>query len=243
MKNFSCFLFLFFISAGVHATEDCKKAIPSGALLFDETDLGVEFACLYELPKKNDNAVLDFYTKGNAGAELVSSNDKLISLEEARSSVNIPSITRLEGNQFQILWDYPNGRDLVELTLKSKKLYFKSASKEMRLQVSNGNEAASFLVLESSRLKLNNSDFSRLSGSDIFDKDMLTFNGSNITIAVGAEKAFLYSEATDLSITKGYLVKGDLVKVMGYKSGFLRVKYKKKDGAYLDRWISLSSVI
>ncbi|MBV1809879.1 hypothetical protein [Pseudomonas viridiflava] len=243
IRNFGCVLFFSFISAGVYAAGDCERAIPSGALLFDETDLGAEFSCLYESQNKRDNAVLDFYTKGKTDAELVSRNDKLISLEDARGGVNIPSIARLEDNQFQILWDYPNGRDLVELTLKSKKLYFTSASKEMRLQVSAGNDVASFLVLENSKLKLNHFDFSRLSSAEIFDKNTLTFNGDNVSVVIGAEKVFLYSEATELSRTKGYLVKGDLLRVLDYKSGFLRVIYKQKDGAYLDRWISLSSVI
>ncbi|WKW30608.1 hypothetical protein KIH13_16920 [Pseudomonas viridiflava] len=99
-KFWLCVIFSF-ISAGVYAAGDCERAIPSGALLFDETDLGAEFSCLYESQNKRDNAVLDFYTKGKTDAELVSRNDKLISLEDARVALIYPVLRGWKTTNFK----------------------------------------------------------------------------------------------------------------------------------------------
>ncbi|WP_458369022.1 hypothetical protein [Pseudomonas mandelii] len=243
MKHFIVFLTFFLFCFRVQAAEDCKKAISTDAVLFQQFSFGAEFACVYESSSVHDNAILSFYSENVSGSKLISSNEKLISLEDARDGVNLPDVTKLKSGAYQILWDYPNGVDVINLALSTGVLYFDDATKELRLHPFGGDGEVRLLTLVNDSIAPATLNFSNINASEIFDKNSLRLKGEATDLRISVEKAFLYSDAAENSKTKSYLIKGDVVKVAEYKSGFLKASYKMKNGKYLIRWVSLSSVI
>lgn len=243
MKYFSVFLIFFLFCFGVQSAEDCKKAIPPDAVLFQQFSFGGEFACIYESSSVHDNVVLSFYAGDGSGSKLISSNEKLISLEDIRGGVNLPDITKLKSGAYQILWDYPNGVDVINLALSVEVLYFDDATKELRLSPVGGDGDIRLLTLVNDSIVPGALNFSNINASEIFDKNSLRLKGEVTDLKISVKKAFLYSDAAENSKTKSYLIKGDVVKITEYKSGFLKASYRMKNGKYLIRWVSLSSVI
>lgn len=243
MKYFSVFLAFFLFCFDVQASDDCKKAIPPSFVLFHQFSLGSEFACVYESPSVNDAAVLSFYSIGGSGSKLISSNEKLLNLDDARNGINLPDVSKLKSGTYQLLWDYPNGVDVVNLVLTTGVLYFDSATKELRLRSFGSDGEVNILTLINESWAPGSLNFSNINISEIFDKNSLTLKGSTADLKINVEQAFLYSDSTENSKTKSYLIKGDVVKVEEYKSGFLKVLYKMSNGKSLVRWVGLSSVI
>src|ERR1700744_3352535 len=53
----------------------------------------------------------------------------------------------------------------------------------------------------------------------------------------------LYKFSSEESITKGYLVKGDYVEIIGQKGKWVNVKYVESDGKAIIRWIQANSIL
>ncbi|MBX8547853.1 hypothetical protein K5D56_23430 [Pseudomonas cichorii] len=243
MKRFTVLVaFLFFFSS-VQAAEECEKSIPRDAILYQQFNMGVDFACIYEAPESSDNAVLSFYSRSGDKVILLSSNKNFVSLDSVRDGTNQPDITKTESGAYQILWNYPNGVDAIELAPAKDGIYLKGATKEMRLPSFDTSEKVKSITLVSNLKNLEKLNFSDMHISEVFNKDALMLAGGEITTSVSSEKIFLYSEPSESSKTKGYLISGDEVRILEYKNGFLKISYKMKNGNYLIRWISISSVI
>ncbi|MGE1155476.1 hypothetical protein [Pseudomonas kitaguniensis] len=86
-------------------------------------------------------------------------------------------------------------------------------------------------------------EFSDLKADDIFDGRALRLKEEGVSAKVSEDKAYLYSDSSESSRLKSYLVKGDDVKLLKFSAGFLKVTYINKDGKTLTRWISFSSLI
>jgi len=245
MKGIIVFVFvsLFLLSLGAQATGECRGVIPFNASLLKQFGLGSEFACVYESPGLIDNAVLSFYSEEKVGNKLISSNSILLSLDDIKSGIGIPSIIKLETGLYQVLWDYPNGVDVIELMLVDSELYFKRAMKEMRLPFSVEADEVNSIVLFNDAIRSEGLLFSKVSGFEVFNKNSLKLKAGDIYAVVSVGKAFLYYGAAKHSKAKCCLIKGDVVKVLEYRSGFLKISYMAKNGKHLTGWVDLSSVI
>jgi len=62
------------------------------------------------------------------------------------------------------------------------------------------------------------------------------------TPTINVKKGYLYDRPDIGAKTKAYLVKGDLVKILGKNEGWIRIQYVKKDGTVIDKWIEFISV-
>ncbi|MPQ84275.1 hypothetical protein F0170_09930 [Pseudomonas sp. MAFF 730085] len=236
--------FAFFLFYGVaHGAENCSTVIPSGAHLFKQYNLGAEFACLYQYSKFPTDAVLDFYKGETDHGVLIGSNHRLISLEDIEDNSNIPDINMLDSGSYQIVWSYPNGVDELVLSRSTGNILFNSASKELRLPSADVAKAVASIVLVNYVIHPNSLEFSEINSADIFDGAALKLKGIGAVAKINVEKAFLYSDPSESARIKSYLVKGDEVNLLEYKSGFLKISYNMKSGKALIRWIELSSII
>ena len=243
MKYLSYFLTLFMFCIDAQGSDDCSKVIPSGAVLFKQFSLGSELACIYEGASATGAAVLDFYSIDASVSKLIGSNIKLVSLEDARNGMNMPDITKVESGEYQVLWGHPNGVDVVNLKLEGGALYFSGATKELRPRSFGGDDKVTILTLINDSSMLPVIAFSNISLSDVLNKESFKLKAGKLDLKINVDKAFLYSYPAENSKTKNYLVKGDLIIVTEYKSGYLKASYKMKNGNYLNRWVSLTSVI
>ncbi|MBX8539070.1 hypothetical protein K5D44_04990 [Pseudomonas cichorii] len=244
MKRFGVLAAFLFFSSSAQATEgECKRSIPRDAILFQQFNLGADFACLYESPNSNERATLSFYTRLGDRGIVLSSNNNLLSLGSVKDGTNLPEIIKIERGTYQVLWLYPNGVDAIELTPIKGGLIFKGATKEIRFPSLGNAEEAKSITLINNMKNPEKLAFSDINSSEIFNKRSLKLMGGGVTAKISSAKAFLYSEPSDPSKTKSYLIAGDEVDILEYKDGFFKISYKMKSGRYLNRWVSMSSVI
>lgn len=243
MNYLSFFLTLFMFCIDAQASSGCNKVIPSGAVLFEQFSLGSEIACIYEGKSASDAAVLDFYSIDGDVSKLIGSNRKLVSLEDARNGINMPDITKVKSGDYQILWGHPNGVDVVNLKLEDGALYFAGAMKELRPRSFGVDDKITIITLINDSSILPAIAFSNISPSEVLNKESFKLKAGELDLKINVDKAFLYFYPAESSKTKNYLVKGDLINVTEYKSGYLKASYKMRNGNYLNRWVSLTSVI
>lgn len=61
-----------------------------------------------------------------------------------------------------------------------------------------------------------------------FDKNVLSVEPKNLAAVVHQDKTTLYVDASEDSRTKGYLIKGDRLRILEHRSGFLKITYESK---------------
>lgn len=243
MKPYFFTFLIFLLSSKALAGELCKELIPDEAALFQSYDLGKDFACLYSTSDTDEYATLSFYSKQKNASRLIASNKSLITANDARDQMNVPDINKSDNGSVQLLWSYPNGVDWLKLSFSNGELYLVNAGKELRLPVSLVEGEVNSLVLVNVAKGSSTVPFSKINRDQVFDKNALSLEPGSFAAAVSQDKATLYIDASEGSRTKGYLIKGDRVRILEYRFGFLKIAYESKSGAVLHRWIELSSVI
>ncbi|ARZ81299.1 MULTISPECIES: hypothetical protein [Enterobacter cloacae complex] len=164
------------------------------------------------------------------------SNDKIITSDIEGSGLFLNSES---DGTVSLVMDYP--RDVYTFKFTSgKKPLFISACKQITLP-SSENQVEALLTLCSKDDEKTGLNLSSLDVSKLLKSDNLVLKGKVKTL-IGSDKAFLYDENKKQQRNKPYLIKGDVVEILEYKSSMLHIKYTSKSRTVI-AWIKFIDIL
>lgn len=144
------------------------------------------------------------------------------------------------GDSVSLLMSYPKDSYIFKFSSGTTPNLL-SACKRITLSSADQQQAVALLTLcakDSAKegMTLPNADIVNLLAPDNL---MLA---ENIKALIGNDKAFLYDSNKDLKRNKPYLIKGDVVEILEYRSSMLKIKYTSKSKTTI-AWIKFIDIL
>ena len=136
--------------------------------------------------------------------------------------------------------NYPRDKYIFKFT-SGNTPNFISSCKQITLPAVVKQQVITLLTL-CSKNKSDGLMLSNIDTNEIFSPDNLRLE-SKVTVAIGSEKAFLYSEDKKQNQNKPYLIRGGVVEVLEYKNSMLKVKYTSKNNREIITWIKFIDIL
>ncbi|WP_157178870.1 hypothetical protein [Pantoea sp. GM01] len=163
----------------------------------------------WSLLKNGESYFLNY--KGSKG--IAYSNNSLIDADLDRSSI---ALTTKSDEVVSLVLSYP--RDIYSFIFSSEPTpHILSACKQINLSAIDDSQAATIMVLCSKSSVLNNESFTKLNAEQLLSPNNLYLDGK-VKVAIENEKVFLFDDDNVQRKNRPYLIKGDVVEVLEYKT-------------------------
>ncbi|VEJ56214.1 hypothetical protein [Pragia fontium] len=188
--------------------------------------------------------LFSFSVFANDSYRVFASNTSFLKINDVRSNSVFYDISSTGGTSFEIAYSYPNITYLVILIKDKNNLYLKEASETIILLRTYGDEAVNTLNLSVISALLANLNFSNVSVNSLFKNINLNLSeGVEGKAVINIDKAFLYNNPNEKNKIKMYLITGDLVSIIEYRSSWLLIDYKRQNGVNIRKWIKIDSIL
>lgn len=167
----------------------------------------------------------------------VYSNSTIITSDIEASNLFLDKVA---GDSVSLLMSYPKDSYVFKFSSGTTPNLL-SACKRITLPSADQQQAVALLTLCS---KYSAKEGVTLPNADVVNLlalDNLILAG-NIKTRIGNDKAFLYDSNKDLKRNKSYLIKGDVIEILEYRSSMLRVKYTSKSKATI-AWVKFIDIL
>jgi len=218
--------FLVVLSA-IFSISVCAKSV----VIVDEIKNNDGSAWMVE---KNDKGYYVKYTNAR-GKEYGNSTIVSSDLEESNLLLDTASIGIVS-----LVMNYP--RDAYIFNFSSGNIpHLISACKRITLPSADQQQVVALLILCSKDNVTRNMILSSADANKLFSSENLILNGSVKTL-IGNDRAFLFDENKKNKKNNPYLIKGDVVEIIGYENSMLKVKYNSKTKSDV-AWINFIDVL
>lgn len=139
----------------------------------------------------------------------------------------------------KIYFEYPNNVYSIDFDVKDFSI--KESLVVSTLRGSNG-EVPSKLILRSKPGVIARARFELVDKNELFGRGDLIL-AKEVETSVSYSKSRIYREPNLKKGSEIYLAEGDVVRVLSYRDGWLKVLYKMPSGKAVKGWLTISSVI
>lgn len=190
------------------------SSLADGSVLLKE--VGGEKGSNWFVEKKKGGYNLKFISaKG-----VVYNNESIITQDLEGENIFLNS--KSDGDVVLVM-DYP--KDIYSFEFSSVEVpVLLSACKQITLPSIDASQVVTLMTLCS---RMSNIILSDIDADKLFESNNLVLNGEIKTL-VGGDKVFIYNEDGKKNVRNSYLVKGDVIEVLGYKNSMLKIRYKGK---------------
>lgn len=149
-------------------------------------------------------------------------------------------LDKSSGDSVSLLMSYPRDSYIFKLSSGTTPNLL-SACKRITLPSADQQQAVALLTLCSKDNAKESITLPNADAVNLFSPDNLML-AENIKTLIGNNKVFLYNSNKELKRNKPYLIKGDVVEILEYKSSMLKVKYTSKSKTTI-AWIKFIDIL
>jgi len=149
-------------------------------------------------------------------------------------------LDKISGDSVSLLMSYPKGSYIFKFSSGTTPKLL-SACKRISLPSADQQQAVTLLTLCSKNSVKEGMTLPNADAVNLLAPDNLML-AENIKALIGNDKAFLYDSNKDLKRNKPYLIKGNVVEILEYRSSMLKVKYTSKSKATI-AWIKFIDIL